>query len=108
MLKVSLKKSLTFYSVLYVYYLDIDECQSGSTCGFGVSCVNLPGSYKCGCPPGAVSDPANPGQCLAVKQCRADGDCPGNAFCSPDGACACPEPNQGPNCESKLCLVLVS
>jgi hypothetical protein len=48
--------------------------------------------------------PTNPGQCLSVQQCAGNNDCPNNAFCSPEKVCVCPEPNQGPNCESK-CFV---
>ena len=53
-----------------------------STCGFGVTCENLAGSYRCGCPAGSVSLPGGAG-CAAVKQCARNDDCPGNAFCSP-------------------------
>ena len=165
-----------------------------SSCGFGVSCTNLPGSFQCGCPAGtiylsidlsiylsiypykysslsirpsiylsiyigiylsiylsiysqlvleslgnlsiylsidrsnlsihptiylstylstylpiylstylgSVSVPDRPGECLSVKVCARDDDCPGNSFCNPpDNVCVCPEPNQGPNCESE-------
>ena len=51
---------------------------------------------------GSVVSPDRPGECLAVKQCAKNDDCPGNAFCSTEKVCNCPEPNQGPNCESKL------
>jgi len=73
--------------------IDIDECKSVSTCGFGTTCQNLPGSYKCGCPAGSVTDPNNPTECISIKTCNKNNDCPGKAFCSPSKVCVCPEPN---------------
>jgi len=37
---------------------DIDECLDERSCGRGASCENLPGSFRCSCPPGFTGDPA--------------------------------------------------
>jgi hypothetical protein len=36
-------------------FADIDECSNPATCGFGVTCRNVPGSFECGCPSGTYS-----------------------------------------------------
>lgn len=36
---------------------DIDECLDERACGRGASCENLPGSFRCSCPPGFTGDP---------------------------------------------------
>jgi len=56
---------------------------------------------------GTAVSPTNPGQCLSVQQCTGNNDCPNNAFCDKEKkVCVCPEPNQGPNCESKFFSLL--
>lgn len=37
---------------------DIDECLDERACGKGAICENLPGSFKCTCPPGFTGDPS--------------------------------------------------
>lgn len=37
--------------------IDIDECLDERACGRGASCENLPGSFRCACPPGFTGDP---------------------------------------------------
>lgn len=45
---------------------DIDECLDERACGKGALCENLPGSFKCTCPPGFTGDPSVEciGKCL--------------------------------------------
>lgn len=38
--------------------LDIDECLDERACGRGATCENLPGSFRCSCPPGFTGDPS--------------------------------------------------
>lgn len=37
---------------------DIDECLDERACGRGATCENLPGSFRCACPPGFTGDPS--------------------------------------------------
>ena len=36
----------------YTVCTDEDECMNPTVCKFGGTCFNLPGSYRCQCPPG--------------------------------------------------------
>ncbi len=91
---------------------DVDEClENRLICGREAECVNRPGSYSCRClGEGGRFDPATltcigghggHGTGLSVTtSCSSNEQCVGNAVCS-SGACLCPPPNLGPNCESK-------
>lgn len=37
---------------------DVDECLDRQSCGKEAICENLPGSFRCSCPPGFTGDPA--------------------------------------------------
>lgn len=39
------------------FHADIDECLDERACGRGAVCENLPGSFRCVCPPGFTGDP---------------------------------------------------
>lgn len=51
--------------------LDIDECQDERACGKGAICENLPGSFRCACPPGFTGDPTVEciGKCSFNESC---------------------------------------
>uniref|UniRef100_A0A182M1U8 EGF-like domain-containing protein n=1 Tax=Anopheles culicifacies TaxID=139723 RepID=A0A182M1U8_9DIPT len=73
---------------------DIDEC-SDEPCHSSAVCENIPGSYRCQCPEGAVGDAyANPG-CRKPNQCRRDADCSDELACI-GGKCRSP-------CSTKQC-----
>ena len=100
----------------------MDEClENRLICGREADCVNRPGSYVCRChDEGARFDPATltcvgghggHGTGLSVTghttSCSSNEQCVGNAVCS-GGACLCPAPNLGPNCESKEDFALIT
>ena len=77
---------------------DINECSNDrGICGREAQCQNVPGAFKCTCFNGAPFDPVTK-SCGGAVACTNNGQCPGNAICA-GGACSCPEPNVGPNCE---------
>ena len=77
--------------------LDIDECLDRTSCGREAQCRNAPGTFQCTCPNG---EPFNSitRSCSSSVICTNNDNCPGNAICS-NGACNCPDPNVGPDCE---------
>ena len=58
---------------------DINECEN-SICHPSATCSNVPGSFKCICPPGLVGDPF-------VKGCSRPNECTTNNDCKPTLAC---------------------
>ena len=77
---------------------DINECTTDrGICGREAKCQNIPGAFKCTCFNGAAYNPLTK-SCGGAVACTNNEQCPGNAICSA-GACSCPEPNVGPNCE---------
>lgn len=80
----------------------IDFCRS-SPCGAGAKCHNVPGSYKCLCPPGTVGDAYSDG-CKPPVICLVNSDCPDSAFCGeednvPKCKDVCERAECGPNAE---------
>jgi hypothetical protein len=54
---------------------DVDECAIAATCGGGrVSCVNLDGSYSCGCAAGYAA-PVTGGICADIDECATGAPC---------------------------------
>ncbi|RWS29323.1 hypothetical protein B4U80_00125, partial [Leptotrombidium deliense] len=91
---------------------DINEClQEVIPCGPGASCQNLPGWYKCSCPPPTTGNPYDENGCKIVQQMCTDGDCKEpkedickdykcgiNAVCQSDShrpSCVCPPGFEG-------------
>ena len=81
----------------FLYISDIDECWDRNSCGREAQCRNAPGTFQCTCPNG---EPFNSitRSCSSSVICTNNDNCPGNAICS-NGACNCPDPNVGPDCE---------
>ena len=82
------------------HFSDIDECLDRTSCGREALCQNAPGTFKCTCPNGLPFDTAAR-TCTSSLVCSNNDNCPGNAICV-NGACNCPEPNVGPDCEGIL------
>ncbi|UYV71427.1 dp [Cordylochernes scorpioides] len=59
---------------------DIDECHE-PPCAPGAKCTNLPGSYRCYCPPDTIGDPVLEG-CVGIKK-----SCTSNLDCAVDKEC---------------------
>lgn len=57
---IDLSRQLTTH--MFLFLLDIDECQNGPVCQQNAACLNMPGSYRCECKPGYRFTPT--GQCL--------------------------------------------
>ena len=87
--------------------VDIDECSDANVCGVNELCVNLAGSFQCGCLPGYSLNneglclacatgyaPTGIGSCVDVDECAAASICGSNATCeNTPGAftCSCNE-----------------
>ncbi|SPP80067.1 blast:Fibrillin-1, partial [Drosophila guanche] len=79
--------------------VDVDECRTGSKCGSGAECVNMPGGgYTCRCPEHTIADPDPSVRCVPIVSCTTNENCPGNAICDETKRCLCPEPNIGNDC----------
>ena len=89
---------MALFSITHIS--DIDECLDRTSCGREALCQNAPGTFKCTCPNGLPFDTAAR-TCTSSVVCSNNDNCPGNAICV-NGACNCPEPNVGPDCEGIL------
>ena len=99
----NLNCSFSFVNIAYlISFLDIDECLDRTSCGREAQCQNAPGTFRCTCPNGEPFNAVSR-SCSSAVVCTGNNNCPGNAICS-NGACNCPEPNVGPDCEGMLLL----
>lgn len=79
--------------------VDVDECHNGP-CHASATCTNVPGSFKCACPPNTVGDPYGGNGCVTPSECNNDNDCYGEQACYQNGAGVnkCVDP-----CASAIC-----
>lgn len=92
-----------FYHSCWFNISDIDECLDRTSCGREAQCQNAPGTFRCNCPNGEPFN-AITRSCTSAVACTNNNNCPGNAICT-NGACNCPEPNVGPDCEGMFQLL---
>ena len=92
-----------FYHSCWFNISDIDECLDRTSCGREAQCQNAPGTFRCNCPNGEPFN-AITRSCTSAVACTNNNNCPGNAICT-NGACNCPEPNVGPDCEGMFHLL---
>ena len=59
---------------------DINECEE-NPCHHTAQCINVPGSYRCGCPSGTIGDPFVEPGCVKSNRCSHDSDCDVNLAC---------------------------
>ncbi|XP_071552987.1 uncharacterized protein [Panulirus ornatus] len=79
--------------------VDVDECLE-KPCHPSASCINVPGSYKCTCPPFTLGDPYTAPGCVKPDLCTDDSSCEGEQACekNEEGIFKCVDP-----CSSAVC-----
>lgn len=60
--------------ILYVYFIDINECDEPGVCPKPGRCVNILGSFKCICPRGFKLDSSGT-YCFDADECADDTKC---------------------------------
>ncbi|XP_074600064.1 uncharacterized protein LOC141854320 isoform X2 [Brevipalpus obovatus] len=79
---------------------DIDECESGSPCEHGGSCVNTPGSFRCECPVGFKGSRCE----ININECQLYNPCRNEATCLDEKGryrCICKDGFTGEHCQIK-------